>query len=115
MPPPLPSRKFPWVIYLIILGVILAIALAPVGSVILSSWIANAHGCQLDEGGTHPCVIGGTDYGTTLNTMFVLGWLMLLTLPVGALGALVWVLVLVIHRARWRRQGRNTEPPETRA
>jgi hypothetical protein len=104
MPPPLPSRKFPWLIYLIVLAAILAVALAPVGSVVVAGLIAKSHGCQLDEGGVYPCVIGGTDYGTTLNTMFGLGWLMLLTLPVGALAVLAWAVVLVIHRIRWRRK-----------
>ena len=109
MPPPLPSRKFPWLIYLIVLAAILAVALAPVGSVVVAGLIAKSHGCQLDEGGPHPCVIGGIDYGSILCTMGVLGWLMLVTIPIGALAMLAWVVVLTIHRIRWRRHAQPTE------
>ena len=46
MPPPLPNRKFPWLVYLIVLAAILAVA--PVGSVLVAGLIAKSHGCQLD-------------------------------------------------------------------
>ena len=99
-----PTKKFPWIIYFITLALILAAALAPVGSVVLAGTIGNAYGCQVDEGAAHPCVIGGKDYGETLYTLGVLGWLMLLTLPAGALAGFLWLIILLIHRARWKRQ-----------
>ncbi len=77
-------------------AVIVLLALAPLISAFSASAIADANGCALDEGGVHPCVIGGTDYGETLSVMFVLGWFGLVTLPLGALAALVWCLVLAI-------------------
>ncbi len=56
-------------------------ALAPVGSVVLCSWIANSHGSKVDEGSVHPSVIGRKDYGQLLYRLGVLSWLMLLTVP----------------------------------
>ena len=77
-------------------ALILLFALAPLISAFSASAIADANGCALDEGGVHPCLIGGTDYGETLSVMFVLGWFGLVTMPLGALAAIVWCLVLVI-------------------
>jgi hypothetical protein len=99
-----PSRKFPWFAYLIGLFAILAVPLAPVASVTVCGWIADSHGCKVDKGSIHPCVIGGKDYGQLLYTLGVLGWLMLVTLPAGLLALLIWFIVLILHRASWRRR-----------
>jgi hypothetical protein len=107
-----PMKKFPWAIYFILLFVILAIALAPVGSVIVASVIANAYGCHVDEGSAHPCIIGGQDYGETLYTLGVMGWLMLLTLPTGVVAALFWLVVLLLHRSRWKKRQGAATPAE---
>src|SRR5207248_11758770 len=54
-PPPLPvRRRFPWILYCIVLVLIVLVALAPVGSVVACGLIANAHGCRVDEGSVHP-------------------------------------------------------------
>ena len=98
------DKKFPWVVYWIVLFVILAVALAPLGSVVVCSWIANTHGCKVDEGSVHPCTIGGKDYGHLLYTLGVLGWLMLVTIPGGALAFLLWLIVLILHRTSWRKR-----------
>src|SRR5438046_10036680 len=99
-----PNRRFPWLIYLILLFGIFAVALAPVGSVVAGGWIANSHGCKVDEGSVHPCMIGGKDYGQLLYTLGVLGWLMLITLPGGVFAFIIWLIVLILHRANWRRR-----------
>lgn len=104
-PPPLPIRKtFPWIIYWIVLILIGLVALAPIVSVVACSIIANAAGCHVDEGSIHPCVINGRDYGELLYTMGVMGWFMLITLPVGALAFGLWLVTLLLHRAAWRRR-----------
>src|SRR5215471_5704220 len=104
-PPQVPVRKrFPWVPYWIVLVLILLVALSPIGSVVACGWIANAHGCKVDEGSVHPCIINGKDYGHMLYTLGVMGWLMLATLPLGALAFMIWLIVLVLHRARWRKK-----------
>jgi hypothetical protein len=104
-PPPLPVRKrFPWIPYWIALVLIVLFAFAPVGSVILCGLIANTYGCKVDEGSVHPCIIGGHDYGELLYSLGVLGWLMLVTLPIGALTFILWLIILVLHHANWRRR-----------
>ena len=40
-------------------------------------------------------MINGKDYGHLLYTLGVMGWLMLVTLPVGALAFMIWVIVLI--------------------
>src|SRR5436190_18457363 len=99
-PPPLPvRRRFPWILYWIVL-----VALAPVGSVAACGLIANAHGCRVDEGSVHPCMINGKEYGQLLYTLGVMGWLMLVSLPAGSLAFVLWLIVLIIHRTNWRRR-----------
>ncbi len=97
-------RKFPWIFYGIALFLILGVALTPIVSVVACSAIANAYSCRVDEGSAHPCVIHGKDYGETLYTMGVMGWLMLVTIPAGAIAFGGWLVVLLIHRARWSRR-----------
>src|SRR2546421_2676123 len=104
-PPPLPVRKrFPWILYSIVLVLIGLVALAPVGSVVACGLIANAHGCRVDEGSVHPCIINGKDYGQLLYTLGVLGWLMLVTIPGGLFAFVIWLIVLILHRASWRKR-----------
>ena len=55
----------------------------PLFGLLPAGTIATAAGCRLDEGGVYPCVIAGTDYGHTLNVLFVLGWLLFATGPLG--------------------------------
>jgi hypothetical protein len=104
-PPPLPIQKrFPWLPYWIVLALIVLFALAPIFSVIACAVIANAHGCKVDEGSVHPCVINGKDYGHLLYTLGVLGWLMLATIPAGILAGMVWLIVLLFHRESWQKR-----------
>jgi hypothetical protein len=41
-----------------------------------------------------------------LYTMGVMGWLMLVTLPLGFGAAIVWLITLLIHRSAWGRHNR---------
>ena len=63
----------------------------------IASTIAEAHGCVLNEGGVHPCVVNGQDWGETLLMMAMMGWLMLATLPIGAIACAIWLIVLIVH------------------
>jgi hypothetical protein len=76
----------------IILGyiIIALIGVSPLLLVFIASWLASSHGCRLDEGGSHPCVISGNDYGETLSVMFVMGWFSLGSIPLGIAGLIAW-------------------------
>ena len=95
--------KFPWIIHLVVLFVILTGALAPLGSAVLSERIAAANGCTVSESSPQPCVIGGRDYGGFLYRMLVAGWLALITVPAGAFLFAGWLIVLVVHWWVWRK------------
>jgi hypothetical protein len=77
--------------------------LSPLISTALAGWIASSHGCTLHEGFASPCVIKGTDYGETLYTMGVMGWLMLATLPIAAGFLLLWIVAEVVAFIRRKR------------
>ena len=106
-----PHKRFPWFWYLLALFVTMAFAFAPIGSVMLCGAIANAYGCKVDEGSVHPCIINGHDYGHLLYTLGVLGWLMLVTLPAGLFAFVVWLIVVMLHRERWRKRVSAGVPP----
>jgi hypothetical protein len=72
---------------------IVLVAVAPLISVLISGVIAGVLGCELDEGLLHPCPFMGVDLGETLYVMFVLGWLGLVTLPLGAVALWVWQMI----------------------
>lgn len=88
------STKIQILIHALVVFVILFVAFLPLFSVAIAGGIANANGCELDEGSVHPCVVAGTDMGETLYAMGVMGWLMLATIPVG-LGLVVVYLLAV--------------------
>lgn len=79
---------------------ILFVTFAPLISALSASIVAESHGCALDEGGVHPCVVGGTDIGEWLALMFVSGWFMFFTAPLGFGAAIIWALVLLIFLIR---------------
>jgi hypothetical protein len=111
-PPLLPVQKrFPWIVYWLVLFVIGLFAFAPIGSVMTCAWIANSHNCKVDEGSVHPCIINGKDYGQLLYTLGVLGWLMLVTIPGGLIAFVIWLIVLILHRASWQKRMTAGVPP----
>ena len=110
-PAPVRAFRFPWLVYWIVFVVLLAFTIAPIISVIVAGSIAEAHGCALDEGSIHSCLVNGEDWGSTLYTLGVLGWFMLATLPLGGGALLVWLIVLIIHRINWSsRRARGQTP-----
>ena len=101
---PTAARRFPWLIYGLALLLILVLAVLPLISALGAGAVASANGCALDEGSIHPCLIGGVDRGELLYELGVLGWLMLATIPLGAIAVVLWVIVLMIHRVRSNRR-----------
>ena len=89
-------KRSSWiVIHAVVIFVILLAAFAPVISVIIAGSIAEANGCELDEGSVHPCIVNGKDIGDTLYTMGMMGWFMIASIPLG-LGAVVVYLLIVL-------------------
>ena len=98
-----PGRPFRWgwAGRLALLAVTLA-AWAPFLSVLATAVVADALGCRVDEGSVHPCAGPfGTELGSLLYSMGVMGWLMLATAPFMLLTGLAWTVILV--RWAWRR------------
>jgi hypothetical protein len=79
------------------------LAWLPLLGVLLAIGFADLAGCQVNEAGGQPCVVGGTDWGPWLTTLFTLGWLMLVTIPLMLASIVAWVIVLVV----WLRQRRD--------
>ena len=48
--------------------------------------------------------------GPTLYTLFVLGWFMLATIPLGGGALIVWLVILIIHRIAWGRMQKGVTP-----
>jgi hypothetical protein len=101
------AGPFPWRRYLIILLAIIVIAGSPLISVLISTLIADSNGCVVHEGFVNPCVVLGVDIGGGLYGGFVLGWLMLVTFPVGAIALLAWIVALPIHLVDHHRRQRS--------
>lgn len=109
------STKIQLVIHALVLGLILFLAFLPVLSVAAAGAIANANGCDLDEGSVHPCLVNGVDMGETLYSMGVMGWFMLATLPLGLGAAAVYIAAAALFytiRAVLRRRKAAKQPAE---
>lgn len=102
--PVVPKRAPIGRIFAILFVVIVLVGIAPVLSAFAAGFIADAAGCVLNEGGSHPCLIGGVDFGDTLTVMFMAHWLALMTLPVAALALVVWLVALVVTLIVRRRR-----------
>ncbi len=92
---------------LALLAVITFIAAAPILSVIVGGVVASALHCPLDEGSVHPCFYRGHDIGPTLYALGVLGWLMLVTIPVLFFALLGWIGVAIVWIAQRRAARRE--------
>jgi len=103
------GRRFPWLIHAGIVVLIIIVALLPLFSVLFAGLVADSAGCGLHEGFAQPCMINGEDWGELLYTLFVLGWLMLATIPLGLMALIVWTVVIIVHFILWRRK-RGAQP-----
>ncbi|WP_198174080.1 hypothetical protein [Mesorhizobium xinjiangense] len=89
------------------LAAIIVLAVLPLISVFAADFVAQWNGCTLNEGQVHPCVIAGADRGELLYTMFVMGWLSLLTVPAGFGVLMIWATVTVVTRIFRRIKART--------
>ena len=79
-------KSFRWIIG----GLLLACSL-PLLSLLLAGILAKLLGCTLNEADVHPCQILGVPIGTLLYSLSTLGWLMILSLPLGAVALVTWI------------------------
>lgn len=90
--------------YLLAFALIALFTVSPFIPVVIAGVVATANGCRLDEAGFYPCVILGHDFGELLGTMGMLGWLGLVTFPVGNVLICVLAAVALVHFFRHRRK-----------
>ncbi len=78
------------------------LAMLPLLFILLTALLAGLMGCEVNEGGAMPCVIGGIDFGGFLSGMLTMGWLGLITIP--ALMAVLGLWGLAEAGSHWRRR-----------
>ena len=79
-------KLFRWII-----GSLVAACSLPVISLLLAGTLAKLLGCTLNEADVHPCHIVGVQIGPFLYALSALGWLMILSLPLGAVALVTWI------------------------
>ena len=81
------------------LGIVL-LAIAPLLVTIISTSLAHALGCQVDEGSNHPCMIFGLDWGSAFYVLAVFGWFTIVTLPLSAIALIGLTIFLAVKKIR---------------
>ncbi|MEQ1717195.1 MAG: hypothetical protein ABL907_14635 [Hyphomicrobium sp.] len=88
-----------------IIAVLAGLCLLPFAGVLFSALLAALLGCELNEGGTETCSVLGLDVGGVLSSLFVMGWMALITLPL--LMGLLAVWAFLEGGVFWRRRRRD--------
>lgn len=102
---PAPSpRRFPWAIYWVLFALIFILGNLPVITTVVSAALANAYHCNISETVLNPCVIGGRDWGSDLQFGGMSFLYIFLTWPVAFVLFVVWLIVLLVHRANFKRR-----------
>lgn len=98
---PVPSaprrRDFPAWIYITTFFLIVLLAFAPIITTIIGVSIAGANGCQINEANVSPCVINGTDYGSTMQSLGMSFWFTLYSFPLAIVLFIVWLVIFIVH------------------
>ena len=87
------------------LYIILA-ALLPILVSMLAGFIGYCMGCSINEAGTDDCVRIGVPFGTILNPLGVLGWLGIITIPLGVIATVI-LAIAAIHDTLYHRKNSN--------
>ena len=88
----------------LLFGICLLLGVLPILSMMAATGIASAAGCNVNEGGSYPCIILGADWGETLNFMFVAAWFFFITFPLAAIGLVGLIVMGVLHLIRSLRR-----------
>jgi hypothetical protein len=79
-------KPFRWIV-----GSLLLACSLPLCSLLLAGAVASLLGCTLNEANDHPCFILGVPIGPALYALATMGWLMIVTLPLGAVALITWI------------------------
>lgn len=96
-------RRFPWPVYWIVFALIGVVAMLPVLTTVISASIAGAYDCNITEGVKVPCMINGQDWGDWLQFGGLSILYIFLTFPLALVLFIVWLTVLLVHRAGFKR------------
>jgi len=88
---------------LLIVGASIIAAVTPISIAIGADALGGAFGCEVNEGSSSPCIVGGVDIGGMLSSAFVLGWLSILIIPFAGIGVLVGLIISVLDANRGSR------------
>ena len=97
-------RRFPWAVYWVLFALIGLLAILPVFTTVFAAAITNAYGCNISESVLNPCIIGGQDWGQWLQFGGMSFLYIFLTFPVAFVLFIVWLIVLLVHRAGFKRR-----------
>ena len=90
-------KAFRWIV-----GSLLFASSLPVLSLLLAGTLAKMFGCTLNEADVHPCYVFGVSIGPFLYSLSVMGWFMILSLPLGVAVLITWIGVESVWLVRKR-------------
>ena len=90
-----------------VIAILAVLSLIPMAALMVGAALAGLLGCEVNEGGPVPCLLGGVDIGPFLSGLVVTGWFELIILPV-LMGVLaLWGAAEGLHLWRKRRRARR--------
>jgi hypothetical protein len=90
-------------VFRILMSIVVLACLTPLFSMVAAEVTARIFGCDLSLAATHPCMAFGTDIGSNLLTMGMMGWFLMTTLPVMLGVVILWIVVEIVRRFTLRR------------
>lgn len=97
---------------LVVIG-ILVLGVSPFIPVAIAGTMAERNGCTLHEGFVNPCVINGEDWGETLYSMGMMGWIGIATIPLAIGVAGIYIIVVIIISLVQYARRRNAAKAQT--
>jgi hypothetical protein len=99
-------RRFPWPLYWVLFALIGIIGILPLFTTIFAAAISDANGCTISESLLNPCIINGQDWGYWLQFGGMSFLYIFVTFPAALVLVIVWLIVLLVHRAGFKRRSK---------
>ncbi len=96
-------RRFPWPVYVILFALIVLIAFLPVLSFASSFFLIDMWHCDLNLSVSSTCDGGPPDAASWVQFLSYSFLYVFVTWPLAFLLAIVWLVVMLIHRANFKR------------